>query len=297
MEGNKRRRATHAPDWYTDDKDDLNDSLKGWLSKATPLTDIPLLKAIIGPHAGYAYSGSTAAWAYININPFNYNRVFLLGPSHHKYLAGVGLPVCGIYETPLGDITVDSTIVEKLSKEKGFIYLTRKEEETEHSLEMHLPYIKKMFGENQFTLVPLMIGNLNTHAEEFFGKVLSEYLKDDKTLFIISSDFCHWGASFDFTYYDKKDGEIHQSIERLDKEGIKYIEEQDIEAFSSYLEETENTICGRHPISVLLNALKFSGLVTNTRLLHYKQSEKIRKASQTSVSYASIATYLINKKI
>jgi AmmeMemoRadiSam system protein B len=297
MESNKKRRATHAPDWYTDDKDKLNDDLKFWLSKASALKDIPLLKAIIGPHAGYEYSGSTAAWAYININPLNYNRVFLLGPSHHKYLAGCGLPVCGTYETPLGDIKVDSDIITRLSKEKGFIYLTKHEEEAEHSLEMHLPYIKKIFGDSEFTLVPIMVGNLNNDAEKFFGKVFSEYVKDDKNLFIISSDFCHWGKGFDFTYYDKEDGKIYESIEKLDKEGIGYIEEQDYEKFSNYMEETDNTICGRHPIAVFLNALKFSGINTSSRLLHYKQSNQVTKPFQTSVSYAAIATYLLNKKL
>jgi AmmeMemoRadiSam system protein B len=297
MESNRKRKAAHAPDWYTDDKDELDESLKNWLSKASSLKDIPLLKAIIGPHAGYSYSGSTAAWAYININPLNYTRVFLLGPSHHKYLAGCGIPVCGIYETPLGDIKVDAEIVDKLSKVEGFIKLTQKEEEKEHSLEMHLPYIKKVFGDQEFTLVPIMVGNLNTEAERVFGKVFAEFLKDDKNLFIISSDFCHWGSDFDYTYYDKSDGQIHESIEKLDKEGIGYIESQDFEEFAKYLEETDNTICGRHPIGIFLNALKYSGLVTNSKLLHYKQSSKVNKPHQSSVSYAAIATYLINKKI
>jgi AmmeMemoRadiSam system protein B len=297
MESDKKRKASHAPGWYTDDKEELNESLNNWLSKATSMKDIPLLKAIIGPHAGYAYSGSTAAWAYININPLNYNKVFLLGPSHHKYLAGCGLPVCSTYETPLGDIKIDAEIVGKLAKEKGFIQLTKKEEEIEHSLEMHLPYIKKVFGDKEITLVPIMVGNLSNEAEQIFGKVFAEYVKEDKNLFIVSSDFCHWGSDFDFTYYEKKDGQIYESIEKLDKIGIGYIENQDIDGFTEYLEDTDNPICGRHPIGVFLNALRYSGLTTNSKLLHYKQSSKVTKSSQSSVSYAAIATYLINKKI
>lgn len=294
MNSNKLRyrEATHAPDWYTDDIEELNDHLKKWLGMATSLKDITL-KALIVPHAGYDYSGSTAAWGYININPYNYSRVFLLGPSHYKFMAGCGLPFCDVYKTPLGDIELDKDIIKELSKIDNFIKLTKKEEEKEHSLEMHLPYIKKIFGDNEFKLVPIMVGHLNQQGEELFGNILSEYMKDEKNLFIISSDFCHWGEDFDFTYYEKADGEIYKSIEKLDKEGISYIEKQDPEGFYNYVEDSENTICGKNPIGVFLQALRFSGISTNTRLLHYKQSGQVKKPSQSSVSYAAIATYII----
>ena len=52
-------------------------------------------------------------------------------------------------------------------------------------------------------------------------------MKDPKTVFVISSDFCHWGPNFDFQYYDKSKGAIWQSIEALDKEGVQFIESQD----------------------------------------------------------------------
>lgn len=62
------------------------------------------LRAIIGPHAGFYYSGPTAAWAYINIDPSLFNRVILLGPSHHKYLTNCALTQAEYYETPIGDL-------------------------------------------------------------------------------------------------------------------------------------------------------------------------------------------------
>jgi AmmeMemoRadiSam system protein B len=272
----------------------LENSFKIWLSDADKIKNIKLLKAIIESYVEYSYSGSTAAWAYININPLNYKTVFLLGPCHHKYIKGCGLPTCNLYQTPLGNIQVDTETVQKLSQIKNFQMVSKKDEEDEHSLEMHLPFIKKLFGENEFKLVPIMIGSLDRSLEEYFGNILSDYLKDDKNLFIISSDFCHWGRSFDYTYYNQSDGEIHQSIEKLDKLGITYIEKQDPSGFQDYLEETENTICGRHPIAVFLYALKYSGLNTlsETKLLRYNQSSQVKTSKQTSVSYASIATYL-----
>lgn len=54
-------------------------------------------------------------------------------------------------------------------------------------------------------------------------------MKDPKTVFVVSSDFCHWGPNFDFQYYDKSKGAIWQSIEALDKEGAQFIENQDPE--------------------------------------------------------------------
>ena len=58
---------------------------------------------------------------------------------------------------------------------------------------------------------------------------------------------------FKYTYYDKRHGPIHKSIEALDQTGMGLIERGEPEAFTEYLEEFENTICGRHPIGVLLN--------------------------------------------
>ena len=49
-----------------------------------------------------------------------------------------------------------------------------------------------------------MVGNLTVEDEEKFGKILSEYMKDDRSLFIISSDFCHWGPNFGYFYYETK---------------------------------------------------------------------------------------------
>lgn len=66
-------------------------------------------------------------------------------------------------------------------------------EEDEHSLEMHLPFIKKALGLQEFKLVPIMVGEIEGD-EENYGKLLAPYFDDENTLFVISSDFCHWGS-------------------------------------------------------------------------------------------------------
>jgi AmmeMemoRadiSam system protein B len=85
-----------------------------------------------------------------------------------------------------------------------------------------------------------------------YGKLLRPYLDDDETFFVISSDFCHWGKRFGYTFYDSKHGKIHKSIEALDRMGMDIIESLDPVAFTDYLKKYKNTICGRFPIIVLL---------------------------------------------
>ena len=91
-------------------------------------------------------------------------------------------------------------------------------DEAEHSIEMHLPYIAKMMApkRDQFTVVPVLVGSISADKEAKYGQIFAKYLADPTNLFIISSDFCHWGDRFHYTYYDQTKGEIHQSIKALD---------------------------------------------------------------------------------
>ncbi len=274
----------------------LENTLRSFLTKAKG-QDLSgkHLKGFIGPHAGFEYSGLITAFAYININPLNYNRVFLLGPSHHLYMDSCALPYSDFYETPLGHIEIDTETTSKLAKEKGFITLKKSDEENEHSIEMHLPFIKKIFGESQFKLVPIMVGHIDKKAQDYYGKVFAEYLKDEKTLFIVSSDFCHWGSNFDYQPLEGNIKEAYKYIEELDKQGVELIEQQNPNGFTDYLDSTNNTICGCHPILCYLHALKNCGLETTTQLVKYSQSSQVKSSRDSSVSYASIITTVPEK--
>lgn len=70
---------------------------------------------------------------------------------------------------------------------------------------------------DQFTIVPILVGSIPPDVEAIYGKLLAPYLADPQNLFVISSDFCHWGKRFSYTYYDESCGAIHKSIEKLDK--------------------------------------------------------------------------------
>jgi len=225
-------------------------------------------------------------------------RVFLLGPCHHVYIRGCGVSSLKTYQTPLGNIDLDTATIEQLKKEGKFEITDKEVEEEEHSLEMHLPYIKKAFEGRDIKLVPIMVGSIDAKMEEYYGKLLAKYFDDDNTVFVISSDFCHWGKRFSYTYFNKEDGDIHKSIEKLDTTGMSLIEEHNATGFTKYLEETQNTICGRHPIGVLINVINNSKQATTlkTKFVKYAQSEAVKDKSQSSVSYASAIIYIEDTK-
>lgn len=119
---------------------------------------------------------------------------------------------------------------------------------------------------------------------------MAPYLADPENLFVISSDFCHWGQRFRYTYYDRACGQIYKSIEKLDKNGMDIIETLQPKDFTEYLKKYNNTICGRHPIGVMLQsvkALQTEGFSLSFKFLKYAQSSQCVNQSDSSVSYAS----------
>lgn len=286
-----KRRASHAGSWYSSRRADLSAQLQSWMDQA----DVSCggARAIIAPHAGYSYSGPTAAWAYRHINPEGVRRVFVLGPSHHVHLAGCALTRCIAYQTPLGELPIDQPLCAELLATGDFETMDLSVDEEEHSIEMHLPYIQQVMGDQPFTLVPILVGALSQASQSRYGEILAPFLGNAQNLIIISSDFCHWGKRFRFTHRDNACQYIYQSIEALDRQGMELIEKQDANGFSRYQHEFKNTICGQFPIAVLLQALERANQQRKhtLRFVKYDQSNKVVKASGSSVSYASAVVW------
>lgn len=285
------RKAAHAGSWYSDSSTELNRQLDNWLN-AADLIHGPA-RAIIAPHAGYQYCGPCSAYAYRQISPVVVKRVFILGPSHNVRLAGCALSTAAKYVTPLYDLTIDTQVYSELDATGQFERMDMDVDEEEHSIEMHLPYIAKVMADyrDNFTIVPVLVGSLTWEREAAYGRIFSRYLADPHNLFIISSDFCHWGHRFRYTFYDPAYGEIHQSIAKLDKMGMDLIETLNPSAFTDYLKKLGNTICGRHPIGVLLQSashlMKAGEHRISLKFLKYAQSSQCRNMNDSSVSYAS----------
>ena len=242
-------------------------------------------------------------------------RIFLLGPSHHFYLNNCALSQCTHYRTPLGDLKLDTHTIAALHKTGKFAKMTKKVDEDEHSLEMHLPYIYKVLSQHfqpeEFPLlVPILVGSTNPAKEREYGAILAPYLEDETSIFIVSSDFCHWGLRFSYTYYipdpatdeavqlkssDKVDKPpIHDTIDRIDHQAMKAIEFGSYELYLNNLQTTGNTVCGRHPIGIVMcaldhlkKALRLNSLGTDFTFIRYERSSECKKVSDSSVSYAS----------
>jgi len=270
----------------------LESEISSWLEtgslqcNSTPCNRVA---GIIAPHAGFSYSGSTAAFAYSKVDPKSIRTVFILGPSHHYFLKGCAVTNATEYATPLGNIPIDRDVtmeVKRLLGDDLCETMDQSIDEEEHSIEMQLPFVAHFLKRNsEIKLVPLLIGSLSPEVEERVGLTLSHYVARKDVLFIVSSDFCHWGSRFRFQYYNPDDGPIFESIQKLDKLGMDTIEARDPDAFTSYLRKYKNTICGRHPINVFLHASRTFPF--KIQFVKYAQSSSCQSMRDSSVSYAA----------
>ena len=153
---------------------------------------------------------------------------------------------------------------------------------------MHVPYLVKLFQGQPFTLVPILVGALTPDSEAMYGQLLAPYLDDPAHLVVVSSDFCHWGRRFGYMPHDEAVGPIHAFVESMDRQGMRLIEEGDAAAFTRYLQDSGNTICGRHPIGVLLHMMdKCATRGLRAKFLAYAQSSRAMTTADSSVSYAA----------
>lgn len=293
MDSDANIRYMSHKSWYGTTGSTLYNKLSNLLSTATKSEKADNLKSIIVPHAGYYYCAETASYAFTNINPDNYDKIFILGPSHHYPFVGVGLTPFETYQTPFGNFDVDTEIIKKLNNShKLFNILDDEVDLDEHSLEMELPFLKSIFGDKDVKIVPLMIGSTNLEMNYKIAEYLQPYFNDSKSLFVISSDFAHWGRNFGFMYYDKSKGNIWESTEYLDKLAMSIIGRLNPKELDEYFKKYHNTICGRSPISIVLcNIEKYKDLYKDKNisfdLAHYSQSNKVMNLEDTSVSYAA----------
>jgi AmmeMemoRadiSam system protein B len=144
-------------------------------------------KALIVPHAGYVYSGPTAAQAYQLLAPHRatITRVVLLGPVHHVPVRGLALPTAQAFATPLGEVPIDAAAVRSLADLPQVVYGDAAHAQ-EHALEVQLPFLQTAL--DHFTLLPLAVG---AASPEQVAQVLDRIWGGAETLLVISSDLSH----------------------------------------------------------------------------------------------------------
>jgi len=169
------------------------------LLKNNPCNSAQAPKAIVAPHAGYIYSGATAASVYNLLKPASrtITRVVLLGPAHRVRLAGMALPASSKFVTPFGEIAIETEMQNKVIK-LSKVSVSEDAHAFEHSLEVHLPFLQAVL--ENFKLLPVVVGDAS--ADEVATLVDSVWGQDE-TVIVISTDLSHFRSYESATKFDK----------------------------------------------------------------------------------------------
>ncbi|MBK7398709.1 MAG: AmmeMemoRadiSam system protein B [Myxococcales bacterium] len=155
------------------------------LLEPTPRIAAPCPKAILVPHAGYVYSGPTAARAYARLAPYarQIERVVLIGPAHRVFVEGVVSPGVSELRTPLGDVPVDLEALALVP----MVTVNAAAHAQEHCLEVQLPFLQVVAPHAK--VVPLLVGNAKP---ELVGAILDALWGGPETVLVVSSDLSHF---------------------------------------------------------------------------------------------------------
>ena len=277
----KVRPSPIAGAWYSSGRSHLHGELHEFLDDADRYEGSRPL-ALICPHAGYRFSGPTAAWAFRALEKERYDRVFILGPSHSHPLSGLGVGSWTHYDTPLGQVPIDLSAVERLTQHAR-IAVVEGVDAKEHSVEMEVPFLQ--VAAMGSTIVPLVVGHLDAEGvEDVAGALRAEVGPGD--LVVVSTDFAHVGPRFG---YSPDVGEDEAAgIRALDMGAFEAFASLDLARFLAYKEDTGITVCGYRPLAVL-QAMLPEGAVADLR--HYDTSGRMTGDWANTVSYvAAVAT-------
>ncbi|MBU6452158.1 MAG: AmmeMemoRadiSam system protein B [Cyanobacteria bacterium REEB67] len=283
-----KRPLKFAGSWYEADPkrlatqlDQYNSGAQSKVSSFESQLNGQAVLAVVAPHAGYAFSGQTAACSYMAPEGKKIKRVFLLGPSHYVGFPGAAVTSDKSFATVFGDLSVDVAAVSALQK-SGEFHELQDVHRQEHSLEMQLAFIKRDFG--NVKIVPILIGRLDSTAE---AKQVASHIKRllrDGDLIAVSSDFTHFGPRYGYTPFK---GDFSDNLKKLDMEAFSYLQNNDLDGFFSFYKRTDDTICGVYALTVLLALLPAEA---RGHLIDYRTSrDSIVEDAQNSVSYLSIA--------
>lgn len=248
------RPAVVAGKFYDSDRGMLKNSVKDCYNSAAAMAPLSKreregnerVQAVIVPHAGYVFSGVVAASAFMRINPkAHYDRIFLIGPSHHVAFDGASVAtVFDAYSTPLGNIPVDVDVCKALTEADDVFAYHPDAHDREHCLEVELPFLQSWM-EMVPPIVPIIIGTQNMSMLVKIAKVLQAYFTPEN-LFVISSDFSHYPSYDDAETVDGNTGRALESG-RID-DFIHAIANND----SLRVPNLYTSACGQSAIAVLL---------------------------------------------
>ncbi len=270
----QNRQAYAAGRFYENDPALLNNRLQQLFSQTKKL-DVGKCLAVISPHAGFVFSGQTAAWGFRQIDASKeINNVFILGSSHTMAIPGASVYTAGNYETPLGTVKVNMELAKKLVESNPWITFLPEAHRREHSIENQLPFLQ-FYLKNDFNIVPILIGTDNPEALRAIAKTLKPYLNDGN-LFVISSDFSHYPA--------------YRDAQKADSLTAKGIVSNTVSGFEKAIRKNAKSrypglvtsACGRTALLVLLNMSQDLPDVAFTPV-HYSNSGDVPAGDKSRV--------------
>lgn len=254
--------------WYPDSTSELAQMIDQLTARAQKtqlrLPPAKKLRALILPHAGFIYSGWTAAHAARVLSPGQFQKVILLGPDHRVGFTNGAVSDVAAYQTPLGLIPLHAD-ARRLRSESSLFQSSSASDRREHSLEAVLPFLQVYLKE--FSLVPIVMGP--SHIATIADAI--DPLIDAKTLIVVSSDLSH------FLPYAQAKNRDSQTIQLI------------LNFKSKEISKRDNSACGKNPILVLLDLARRRHWTPV--LLHYANSGDTGGGRRRVVGYATIAFF------
>jgi hypothetical protein len=152
--------------------------------------DVGTPLALIAPHAGYAYSGDTAAAAYATLRGRMPATAVIVSPSHREYFKGISVYDGDAYRTPLGLLNVDTDLRERITAARGLITASSLGHRDEHAVEVHLPFLQRL--DPHMKILPVVMGEQRPEYCRVLAEALAAACDPDRTVFIASSDLSHF---------------------------------------------------------------------------------------------------------
>ena len=229
MEEKHIRQAAVAGQFYPADRQEAIQELENHFRPFNNCERRNDIQAVIVPHAGWVFSGEVAASAFAHINPDKtYERIFLIGPSHHVYLDAIAVDTAPThYATPLGEVEVDSDVCQELAKNQPLFKYDLRAFQREHCLEVELPFLQHHL-KHMPPIVPIVIATDDFAKLIDLNDALAPYF-NQHNLWVISSDFSHYPNYDDACKVDQRMAEAIKSgnvqilgntVERNEKEHI-----------------------------------------------------------------------------
>lgn len=270
-----------AGGFYPREPETLKSMVDALLKKVEPGPLPGKTLALMAPHAGYVFSGETAAYGYKALQG-DWKTFVLIGAGHRYRVSGAALYHKGAFRTPLGTVPVNEALCKKLLKECPYVLDLPKAHDGEHSLEVQLPFLQRIAKD--FSIVPMVMNMARPEVCEKIGKAIARVIKDENALVVISSDLSHFP---EMKMADIVDQTTLRSLEFMDPGFFKMT--CDLIA-KKRIEELGCTYCGDTALLTGMHAALALGADRAVNL-RYTNSGRVPRLGDPSrvVGYAAVA--------